>query len=322
MGWLARLGEGAARVYEAKRMSDEVREEFTASVLMLVASYYDHTPGTSSRSSSGGMAWTTDKFTPKTGLKAPGWLKDCTRGSGPVWLAWEAHEAGLIDKATLDRNTWDTVFWQRGIVKGRPVLVRIGKDFSKWKSSVADALDKVGLDDPRDDNRLRGWALAIQIATAAAAVTLIVVTAGVGTPAAIAAMGGASAVATGMVAGSGAVAKVMYAASDRAEQEYQAQAAMVANTEVRVAGSVDYQALGGALGGAASAYATGGTTSDILDASVSGYQSGKAAGTPAVVAPPPAPSTGEQVKAWATSTTGMVTIGVAAVVLVILATRK
>lgn len=321
MGWLARLGEGASRVFEAKRMSDEVREEYTAAVLMLVASYYDHTPGTSTRTSSG-FSSTADKFTPKAGLRPPAWLKDCTRGSGPVWLAWEAHERGLIDKRTLDRNTWDTVFWQRGIVKGQPVLVRIGKDFSKWKSSVADALDKVGLDDPRDDNRLRGWALAIQIATAAAAVTLIVVTAGVGTPAAIAAMGGASAVATGMVAGAGAVAKVMYSASDRAEQEYQAEAAKVAGVEVGVAGTELYQGIGGAIGGAASAYATGGSGQDILDASVAGYQSGKAAAAPAVVTPPPTPSTGEQVKAWASSTSGMLTIGLAAVVLVVLATRK
>jgi len=319
MGWLQRLGESSARVFEAKRMNDEVREEFTAAVLMLVASYYDHTPGTTSRTSGGGIAFSSDRFTPKPGLKAPGWLKDCTKGSGPVWLAWEARERGLIDQATLDRNTWDTVYWQRGIVKGRPVLVRIGKDFSKWKSSVADALDKVGLDDPRDDNRLRGWALALQIATAAAAVTLIVVTAGVGTPAAIAAMGGASAVATGMVAGAGAVAGVMYTTSEQSEQEYAEQAAKVAGVGVRVAGTADYQALGSAIGGGVSAYATGGTASDVLDASVAGYQSGKAAGTPAVVPPPPAPM---DYKAWATSPTGMLTIGLAAVVLVVLATRK
>ncbi len=318
MGWLQRLGEGSARVFEAKRMSDEVREEFTAAVLMLVASYYDHAPGATSRTDSG-ISFTSDRFTPKPGLKAPGWLKDCTKGSGPVWLAWEAHERGLIDKRTLDRNTWDTVYWQRGIVKGRPVLVRIGRDFSKWKSSVADALDRVGLDDPRDDNRLRGWALALQIATAAAAVTLIVVTAGVGTPAAIAAMGGASAVATGMVAGAGAVAGVMYTSSERSEQEYAEQAAKVAGVGVRVAGTADYQALGSAIGGGVSAYATGGTASDILDASVSGYQSGKAAGTPAVI-PQAQPAT--DYKAWATSPTGMLTIGLAAVVLVILATRK
>lgn len=318
MGWLQRLGEGSARVFEAKRMSDEVREEFTAAVLMLVASYYDHTPGATSRTD-GGISFTSDRFTAKPGLKAPGWLKDCTKGSGPVWLAWEARERGLIDQRTLDRNTWDTVYWQRGIVKGRPVLVRIGKDFSKWKASVADALDRVGLDDPRDDNRLRGWALALQIATAAAAVTLIVVTAGVGTPAAIAAMGGASAVATGMVAGAGAVAGVMYTSSEQSEQEYAEQAAKVAGVGVRVAGTADYQALGSAIGGGVSAYATGGTASDILDASVSGYQSGKAAGTPAVV--PPAPPATDY-KAWATSPTGMLTIGLAAVVLVILATRK
>jgi len=318
MGWLQRLGEGSARVFEAKRMSDEVREEFTAAVLMLVASYYDHTPGTTSRTD-GGISFSADRFTPKAGLKGPAWLKDCTRGSGPVWLAWEAHERGLIDKRTLDRNTWDTVYWQRGIVKGTPVLVRIGKDFSKWKSSVADALDRVGLDDPRDDNRLRGWALALQIATAAAAVTLIVVTAGVGTPAAIAAMGGASAVATGMVAGAGAVAGVMYTTSEQSELEYAEQAAKVAGVGVRVAGTADYQALGSAIGGGVSAYATGGTATDVLDASVAGYQSGKAAGTPAVVPTAPAPM---DYKAWATSPTGMLTIGLAAVVLVVLATRK
>jgi hypothetical protein len=326
MGWVGdlwgRMTEGAARIVEAKRMSDAERQEWTAAVYMVRAGWEERARREArAESASGVAAFGTKVAAPRA---APRWVRDTWGTSpGPVYLAWEAHQAGLISQRQLDRATYDTVYWVTGVTTGAaPKLRRIARDFGTWKSSVAEQLEAFGLEDPRDDNRLRGWALGLLIAGAAVAATAAVVASGgLAAPAAaavFASLGGAGGIATGTAV----LGTVMYATADMSERTYNEQAQRLAGVEVVMEGSAVGTALAGGLGGAGAAYAGGQTkASDVAAAFAQGYANTAAAyGQPAPVAPPP-PADSELVT-WAKSTGGMITIGAIALLLVAYAARR
>jgi hypothetical protein len=326
MGWVGdlwgRMKEGAARIVEAKRMSDAERQEWTAAVYMVRAGWEERARREArAESSSGVAAFGTKVSAPRA---APRWVRDTWGTSpGPVYLAWEAHQAGLISKRQLDRATYDTVYWVTGVTTGEaPKLRQIARDFGTWKSSVAEQLESFGLEDPRDDNRLRGWALGLLLAGAAVAATAAVVASGgLAAPAAaavFASLGGAGGIATGTAV----LGTVMYATADMSERTYNEQAQRLAGVEVVMEGSAVGTALAGGLGGAGAAYAGGQTkASDVASAFARGYADTAAAyGQPAPVAPPP-PADSELVT-WAKSTGGMITIGAIALLLVAYAARR
>lgn len=332
MGWVGnlwgRMTEGAARIVESKRMSDAERQEWTAAVYMVRAAWdYQARQTSTAPDESGGVARFGSKISAPRA--APRWVRDTWgTSSGPVYLAWEAHQLGLISQRQLDRDTYDTVYWVTGVTAGAaPKLRRIARDFSTWKKSVAEELERFGLTDPRDDNRLRGWALGLLIAGAATAALVVVVASGglaaPGVAAAVAALGGAGSVVGGVTAGTAAIGTVMYATADASERTYNDEAARIAGLEVSMEGSAVGTALAGGLGAAGASYASGQQkASDVASAFARGYADTAAAygAPPAPVAPPTPPES--ELVTWAKSTGGMITIGALAVLLVALAVRK
>lgn len=316
------MKEGAARIVEAKRMTDAERQEWTAAVYMVRAGWEEIARRENPVKEG--------QFGTKVNLprRAPRWVKDTVGGSGPVYLAWEAHELGLITQRELDDNTYDTVYWLTGVTVGPAKrIVRIAKDFSTWKSSVAKELERFGLEDPRDDNRLRGWAMAVMVAGAVVAAAVVVVaTGGIAAPgvaAAVTALGGGATVAGGAAVGAGAIGTIMYSTADASERTYNDEAARVAGLEVTMEGSAVGTAVAGGLGAAGTLYASGDTKgTDVAQAFARGYADTAAAYGAKPAPPPPPPTTGEQLASWAQSTGGMITIGAAAILLIVLVARK
>lgn len=327
MSWVGdlwgRMTEGAARIVEAKRMSDAERQEWTAAVYMVRAGWEERARREARAESASGVAAFGAKVSAPRA--APRWVRDTWGTSpGPVYLAWEARQAGLITQRQLDRDTYDTVYWVTGVTTGAaPKLRRIARDFSTWKASVAEQLESFGLEDPRDDNRLRGWALGLLIAGAAVAATAAVVASGgLAAPAAaavFASLGGAGGIATGTAV----LGTVMYATADMSERTYNEQAQRIAGAEVVMEGSAVGTALAGGLGAAGAGYASGQTKgSDVAAAFARGYADTAAAygQPPAPAAPPPPPES--ELVTWAKSTGGMITIGAIALLLVAYAARR
>lgn len=310
MSYWSELKERGARVIEKRSLSDADREEWTAAVLMLRAFWL--TPD--------------GKTVARKELKAdkPWWASKVRDGIGPVYLAREAYKLGFITKRRLDGYTWDTVLWTRGYDKttGKPLLVKIGNDFGNWKDAVADSLGAYDIEDPRSDNRRRLAAWAVLLAAAAGAIAITVLTAGVAAPAAVTALGGWAGVAGGTLTAGTVGSQILWSSSDTSELTYNASAKDIAGVTVAVEGSAYGQAAGAAIGTGVGAALSGGSAKDVADAALRAYGDKRDEQTAAAAPPPAVESTGEAIASWARSTGGMITIGAAAVLLVVLATRK
>jgi len=313
MGFWAEAKERGARVIEKRSMSDAERDEWTAAVIML-RSFWLTPEG---------------KATARSELKAdkPWWASKVRDGIGPVWLAREAFQRGYITQRRLDGYTWDTVLWTRGYDKKtmKPILVKIGNDFGNWKDAVADNLEAYDIEDPRSDNRRRLLAWSLLVASAAAAVAITILTAGAAAPAAgsaLAALGGWGGIAVGTVAVGTTGSKILWASSDASELAYNKSAADIAGFTVATEGSALSQDAGAGIGSALGTILGGGTARETADAALGAYSASQAARNATAVAPVAEETTGEAIASWAKTTGGMITIGAAAVLLVVLATRK
>lgn len=309
MSFWSELKERGARVIEKRKLSDADRQEWTAAVLMLRSFWL--TPD--------------GKTVARKDLKAdrPWWWSKVRDGVGPVYLAREAFNAGMITQRQLDGWTWDTVLWVRGYKPdGKAIIVKIGNDFGAWKDSVADQLAAYDIEDPRSDNRRRLAAWATLIAGAAVAVGVVVLTAGVAAPAAVAAVGGWNALAGTALAAGYKGSTILWDSSDASEQAYNTSAETVAGVKMAFEGSDIGRAAGEAIGTGVGTYLSGGDPYAAADAGLTAYGTTRAAQTAPPPAPPAVASTGEQIVTWAKTPGGMITIGAVAVVLVVLATRK
>ena len=310
MGYFDELKERGARVIEKRSLSDADREEWTAAVLMLRAFWL--TPD--------------GKTVARKELRAdkPWWASKVRDGIGPVYLAREAFKLGFITQRRLDGYTWDTVLWTRGYDKktGKPILVKIGNDFGAWKDAVADSLGAYDIEDPRSDNRRRLAAWAVLIAAAAGAIAITVLTAGVAAPAVVTALGGWAGVAGGTLTAGTVGSQILWSSSDQSELTYNASAKDIAGVTVAVEGSAYGQATGAAIGAGVGAALSGGSATDTADAALRAYGDKRDEQTTTTIAPVAEETTGEAIVSWAKTTGGMITIGAAAVLLVVLATRK
>jgi hypothetical protein len=294
-------------------MDEPERDEWTAAVIMLRTFWLTPDGKTVSRKE----------------LKAdkPWWASKVRDGIGPVYLAREAFKLGYITQRRLDGYTWDTVLWTRGYDRktGKPILVKIGNDFGAWKDAVADNLEAYDIEDPRSDNRRRLLAWSLLVAAAAAAVAITILTAGAAAPAAgsaLAALGGYGGIAVGTLTVGTTGSKILWGSADESELTYNKSAMDIAGLTVAVEGSEFSQAAGAGIGGAVGSYLSGGTAKETLDRGVQAYADTREAQTSTAVAPVAEETTGEAIVSWAKTTGGMITIGAAAVLLVVLATRK
>lgn len=313
MGIWAEAKERAARIIEKRSMDKPERDEWTAAVIMLRTFWL--TPD--------------GKNTARKELKAdkPWWASKVRDGIGPVYLAREAFKAGYITQRRLDGYTWDTVLWTRGYDKktGKPILVKIGNDFGSWKDAVADNLEAYDIEDPRSDNRRRLLAWSLLIAAAATAVAITILTAGAAAPVAgsvLASLGGYGGIAAGTLTVGTTGSKILWGSADESELTYNKSAEDIAGFTVAVEGSEFGQAAGAGIGSAVGSYLSGESAKETLDRGVQAYADTRAAQTSTAVAPVAEETTGEAIVSWAKTTGGMITIGAAAVLLVVLATRK
>lgn len=313
MGRWAEAKERAARIIEKRSMDKPERDEWTAAVIMLRTFWL--TPD--------------GKNTARKELKAdkPWWASKVRDGIGPVYLAREAFKAGYITQRRLDGYTWDTVLWTRGYDQktGKPILVKIGNDFGSWKDAIADNLEAYNIEDPRSDNRRRLLAWSLLIAAAATAVAITILTAGAAAPVAgsvLASLGGYGGIAAGTLTVGTTGSKILWGSADESELTYNKSAEDIAGFTVAVEGSEFGQAAGAGIGSAVGSYLSGESAKETLDRGVQAYADTRAAQTSTAVAPVAEETTGEAIVSWAKTTGGMITIGAAAVLLVVLATRK
>jgi hypothetical protein len=103
---------------------------------------------------------------------------------------------------------------------------------------------------------------------------------------------------------------------------YNASAKDIAGVTVAVEGSAYGQATGAAIGAGVGAALSGGSATDTADAALRAYGDKRDEQTTTTIAPVAEETTGEAIVSWAKTTGGMITIGAAAVLLVVLATRK
>lgn len=309
MSFWTELKERGARVIEKRKLSDADRQEWTAAVLMLRSFWLTPDGKTVARK--------------ELHADKPWWWSKVRDGVGPVYLAREAFNAGMITQRQLDGWTWDTVLWVRGYKPdGKAIVVKIGNDFGAWKDSVADQLAAYDIEDPRKDNRRRLAAWAVLVAGAAAGVAIVVLTAGAGTPAVVAALGGWSSLAGGAATAGYAGSSILWDASDASEARFNQAAEAVAGVKVATEGSDIGRAAGEGIGTAFGTYLSGGDPYAAVDKGLEAYGTTRAAQNAPPPAPPAVASTGEQIASWAKTPGGMITIGAVAVVLVVLATRK
>lgn len=309
-----RINESLGRVTEKRRLSDDQRTDWTAAVLMLRHQYYGLAKRDETKS---GLAVRRDA--PKR--KPPAWLSKTNMRPGPVWLAFEAKERGYITQSQLDRWTYDTVLWQGYDKTGKATFVKLADDFGKWKDSVREELERFGLNKPRTDEQLRWWAVGLAVAGVITAVSIVVLTGGLAAPVVI-----AGATFTGAQLGGAALAVAsagaftMLDVSDVSEEEFAAKVDEFTQMEVAVTGSSKYRGFVGGTIGVGEQYLAGETDPmAYADAFVDEYR--------AATAPPPAPmapaeSAGDKLSAWAGTTAGKVTIGAAAVLLLVLIARR
>lgn len=314
MGRWAEAKERAARIIEKRSMDTADREEWTAAVIMLRAFW--QTPD--------------GKNVSRKELKAekPWWASKVRDGIGPVYLAREAFKLGYITQKRLDGYTWDTVLWTRGydLKTGKPILVKIGNDFGNWKNAVADNLEAYDIEDPRSDNRRRLLAWAVLVGSAAVAVAITIATAGAAAPAAgsaLAALGGWGGIAVGTATAGYTGSQILWDSSDKSELAYNKSAQDIAGLTLATEGSGFSQDLGAAIGIGVGTAVGGGTAKETADAALGAYSSSQASrNATTAIAPVAEETTGEAIVSWAKTTGGMITIGAAAVLLVVLATRK
>ena len=290
-------------------MSEPERTEWNAAVLMLRSFWL--TPD--------------GKTVARKELKAdkPWWWSKVRDGIGPVYLAREAFNKGLITQRQLDGWTYDTVLWVRGWNRdGKAIVVKIGNDFGSWKDSVADQLAANDIEDPRSDNRRRLAAWAVLIAGVAVGTAVVVLTAGAGTPAVVTALGGWSSVAGGVGSAGLAGANILWDSSDKSEAAYNQAAEAVAGVKVATESSDVGRAAGSGAGTFLGSLLSGEDIGTSADRGLQAYGTTRAEQTAPPPAPPAVAGTGEQLASWARTPGGMITIGAVAVVLVVLATRK
>lgn len=319
MGFWASLNEGLGRATEKKALSEDQREDWTAAVIVVRERWYPDGPvSVLAKATTGGMGWrrTDAEAAHPTAGKPPAWAKVAT-GYGPVMLAWEAHKVGAITKRQLDRWTWDTVLWISGwnARTGKPIIKRLSADFGRFKKELREQLDAMGLQRPRTDELWTVLGYATVAASIAVAGAIVFFTAGIGTPAAALIVGGGFA-----VGGVGGVACA--SAADRAEQRVVDQAAE-AGVEVKMDKADELRDLGMAALGAGGALLSGGTAADAITKAKEGYYADELAaaqqkGRDEAAALANSGSLG----AWAKSTPGMLTIGAAAILLVVILARK
>lgn len=310
MGRWADAKEAAARIIEKRSMNDAERQEWTTAVLMLRSFWLTPDGKTVARSE----------------LKAdkPWWWSKVRDGIGPVYLAKEARDLGIITERQLDAWTWDTVLWVRGYSRktNKAIVVKIGNDFGEWKDAVADNLEAYNIADPRSDNRARLAAWATAIAGAAVGIGIVVLTAGVAAPAVVTALGGWTALAGGAASAGYAGSQILWDSADNSEAAYNAAAQTITGVQMTYEGSDIGRAVGEGLGAGVGTYLSGGDPYAALDAGAQAYGTTRAQQTAPVAPPPQEAGTGEKLATWAKTPGGMITIGAVAVVLVVLATRR
>lgn len=317
--WATRLwdtvSEGTARIVEKKKLGDDARIEWTASVIAIREKYYPTGLFRTVYPSTGGIRFgPAEQTTPAGALKAPRWIRQ-VKGDGPLYLAWEAQQLGLITKKQLDRETWDTVYWIAGYktVNGKkiPQLTRIARDFGQFKDSVRAQLDAMGLQRPRTDEleRWLGLSVAVAATAAAIAVTIIIPASAPATVPYILGVGGA--VSTGLF---------NQAAKDDSDFKAAADAAGVTN--VTTEDDALFRGAAGASLGVGSMYGQpDATAKDYIDAAIRGYTAATTPPAP-VTTTVPAPSSSSSMGEWIKSPTGMVITGGAIVLVLVLALRK
>lgn len=319
MGFWSSLNEGLGRATEKRALSEDQREDWTAAVLVVRERWYPDGPiSVAAKATTGGMGWrrVENQAEHPTAGKPPRWAKVAT-GYGPVMLAYEAHKVGAISKAQLDRWTWDTVLWVAGWNPrtGKPVIKKLSSDFGRFKSELREQLDAMGLQRPRTDELFTVLGYAVIAASVATAAAIVIFTAGIGTPAAALIVGGGFA-----VGGVGGVACAN--AADRAELRVQEQAAE-AGVEVRLDKADELRDLGMAglaLGGS---LLSGGTTEEAIQKAKESYYADElAAAKEAGKAEAAAAGQQGSLATWAKSTPGMLTLGAAAILLIVLVARK
>lgn len=314
----AAADEYAHRAIEKSTLSDEARVNWTASLLAIREMHYPSGRWATAAKEGGGITITrAETQVPRmSGKRVPAFLRKM-RGDGPLWLAKEAHDAGMLTDKQLDAVTYDTVYWVAGYDKPtkpggrkRPRLIKLADDFGDFKSHVNDELDRLKLAKPNTDelDRFLGVALAIAAAGAAVAVTILAPVAAPAAVPAILSLGGIG-------------SDMLFNASDDVETKFKAQSDAAGAKGVEVEGSDVVRGLGKAALSSADAYYQGARSADeLLDAAASGYVSGSQ--TPAPVAPAPPAVVESPALTWAKSPTGMIIIGGAAIVLLVVATRR
>ena len=305
--------EGAARIVEKRSLSTDARIEWTAAIIAIRERYYPQGMFKTVYPASGGISFgRQDAAAAPAGTKTPNWVKQIN-GNGPLYLAYEAHELGLITKKQLDRETWDTVYWVGGYrsVKGKkvPQLKRIARDFGAFKDSVREQLDAMGLQRPRSDELERWLGLSVAVAATAAAIAVTIIV-----PAS------AAATVPYILGVGGTVSTALFDQAAKDDSEFAAQAQAAGVTNVTTEDDTLLRGAAGASLGVGSMYGTpDATAKEYIDAAIRGYQAATTP-TPAPVAPAtPAPSSAGE---WIKSPTGMIVTGAAVVLVLVLALRK
>lgn len=247
-------------VFEKWSLTDDQRTDWTAAVIMLRAEMGDDPrfKGETKKKKGGGITITRGQALPK---QVP------AKGDGPVFLGHELANKGV--KAP----TWDTVYWQTSTGKYK----QIGKDWGDWKKRIRGYLDTYGIADPRADENARAWGIALGIAGAVVAGTLV-------------ATGVGAAAAPYVISATTSAAGALYASADDAELAYAGDYKEQTGEDYRVTGSGKAQAIsaaGAQLGATITQQAAAGAADwDALSSQAAGLY-GAITG-PATPAPPAA----------------------------------
>lgn len=247
-------------VFEKWSLTDDQRTDWTAAVIMLRAEMGDDPrfKGETKKKKGGGITITRGQALPK---QVP------AKGDGPLFLGHELANKGV--KAP----TWDTVYWQTSTGKYK----QIGKDWGDWKKRIRGYLDTYGIADPRADENARAWGIALGIAGAVVAGTLV-------------ATGVGAAAAPYVISATTSAAGALYASADDAELAYAGDYKEQTGEDYRVTGSGKAQAIsaaGAQLGATITQQAAAGAADwDALQSQAAGLY-GAITG-PATPAPPAA----------------------------------
>ena len=278
-------------IVEKWSLTDDQRTDWTAAILVLRAEMGDDPrfKGATQKKPGGGIRITRGQSLPS---QVP------AKGDGPVFLGHELRNKGV--KAP----TWDTVYWQTSPGKFK----KIGKDWGDWKRRIRGYLDTYNIADPRADESARAWGIALGIAGAAVAATLVVT--GVG-----------AAAAPYVISATTSAAGALYASADEQELGFAGNVKESTGEDYRVTGSKQAQAIGGAgaeLATTITDQVAAGTADYDALASQAANLYGALTGTssaPAAAAAPAAPAeetTTQKVVAFVKTPTGIAVVLVAA----------